>query len=107
MQQSISVLYTTVGTQIEAEKMARNAIDNKLAVCVNIIPGGQSIYRWNDQIEQASECYMLFKTTHDLLPDLEAWILNHHPYDTPAILKWQAATSCAFEAYINVGRNIT
>lgn len=99
-QKVISVLYTTVGTMKDAERLAKLAVTDKVAACVNITPGGRSIYFWNDVIEQNEECYMLFKTTSALMPQLEQWILKNHPYDVPAILKYDFNSSDEFSAYI-------
>lgn len=96
----ISVLYTTISTLEAAEKLAHQALLNKLVVCVNIIPNGKSLYLWEDKIEQAEECYMIFKTSEDQLSALETWILQHHPYEIPAILKFEADSSAAFLEYI-------
>lgn len=96
----LAILYTTISSLKEAEHLARQAVEARLAICVNIIPGTQSIYVWDNKIESAVESCMIFKTMSDHLPMLERWIINHHPYDTPAILKWEAQSSEAFYQYI-------
>ena len=40
------IVYTTCGNITEAESIARNLIDNRLAACVNVVPGLLSYYRW-------------------------------------------------------------
>lgn len=97
----LAVLYTTVGKLEDAENLARQSIELKYAACVNIIPAIKSIYIWNENMEEAIECSMIFKTTPDALSVLEGWILEHHPYDLPSILKWSAESSLAFSQYIN------
>lgn len=96
----LMILYTTIGSLPEAEKLAKTAVETKHAACVNIIPGMQAVYVWKEAVEQASECVMIFKTSPEQLPALEAWLLQNHPYDTPAILKWQVGTSKDFHNYI-------
>lgn len=100
MNNTIAVLYTTIGTQQEAEQLANLAIANKLAACVNILPGGKSIYLWNDKIEEAFECYMLFKTSIETAQKLEAFIIQNHPYDVPAIIKLAPKSNENFVKYI-------
>ncbi len=39
------------------------AVEQKLAACVNIIPGIRSVYRWNEYIETSDELGMFFKTS--------------------------------------------
>ena len=97
----LAILYTTVNKLEDAENLARQSIELKYAACVNIIPAVKSIYIWNESIEEAIECSVIFKTTPDALSVLEKWILEHHPYDLPSVLKWNAESSAAFFQYIN------
>lgn len=96
----IAILYTTVRTHQEAEQLANIALSQKLVACVNIIPGGNSIYLWNGQIEQSTECYVIFKTTIENMCALEKLIIENHPYDIPAILKFHPESSEKFFSYI-------
>ncbi|MGL5719964.1 MAG: divalent-cation tolerance protein CutA [Alphaproteobacteria bacterium] len=96
------VLYTTVSTEQEASQLAESAILNKLAVCVNIIPNGKSIYLWEGNAEHAHEHYMLFKTTKNLIDKLEKFILANHPYQLPAIFKFNAECSEKFMDYMRL-----
>ena len=101
MTRNVTVLYTTIGTHQEAENLAKIVLSQKLAACVNIIPEGKSMYLWNGKIEQNSECYMLFKTTTVLMQKLEQLIIQKHPYDVPAILKFSPEASEKFVDYIS------
>jgi periplasmic divalent cation tolerance protein len=101
MNNNIAILYTTIGTQQEAEQLANIIISQKLAACVNIIPGGKSIYLWDSKIEQSAEYYMLFKTTIEAIQELEQFIIQNHPYDVPAILKLTPESSEKFVNYIS------
>jgi len=97
----LAILYTTVNKLEDAENLARQSIELKYAACVNIIPAIKSIYIWNENIEETIEYSMIFKTIPDALSVLEEWILKHHPYDLPSILKWNAESSADFFQYIN------
>jgi uncharacterized protein involved in tolerance to divalent cations len=44
---------------------------------------------------------MIFKTTPNRLSNLEQWLLEHHPYDIPAILKWETETYNEFNGYMS------
>jgi periplasmic divalent cation tolerance protein len=101
MHNIIAVLYTTIGTEQDAEKIAELAIFHKMAACVNIIPNGRSVYFWENKIEKNTECYMIFKTTVDQIDALEQFIIQNHPYDTPAILKFESEASESFASYIS------
>jgi len=101
MRNAIAVLYTTIGTQKEAEEIAQLAVSHKMAACVNIMPGGRSVYIWDNKIETNTECYLVFKTTTDRIDELEQFIIKHHPYKVPAILKFNAESSDLFADYIS------
>jgi periplasmic divalent cation tolerance protein len=100
--ESAIVLYTTVNTEQEAKQLAESAILNRLAICVNIIPNGKSIYLWEGKVEHNHEHYMLFKTTTKLIDKLEQFILANHPYRLPAILKFNAECSEKFMDYMRL-----
>lgn len=69
-----------------ATKLAHHCIENKLAACVQIIPAVQSIYQWQGKIEQEIESLLVMKTIYGKLPQLEAFILQNHPYDVPEFI---------------------
>ena len=70
----------------KAEDIAVQLIDSELAACINVIPGIQSIYRWKGKVEQDTESLMLIKCPAGSYPELEAHILDAHPYELPEIV---------------------
>ena len=66
--------------------MGRTLVEERLAACVTLFPAAQSIYRWKDAIETASETLLLLKTEASALPALEARLMTLHSYDTPEFL---------------------
>ncbi|MDB5761303.1 MAG: cutA [Herminiimonas sp.] len=85
MEQSILVL-TNMPDASTAEGLARHLVEQGLAACVNRLPGVQSIYRWQGEIEEASEVTLLIKTTKRRYAELEAAIKALHPYQVPEII---------------------
>lgn len=69
-----------------ADRLAKGLIETRLAACVNRLPPVQSVYRWEGQIERASETPLVIKTTAERYPELEAWLRAAHPYDVPEII---------------------
>ena len=69
-----------------ARHIGTHAIKNQLAACVNLIPKVESIYSWNNEINQDLEVLTLFKTKEELLEKLESAILELHSYDVPEII---------------------
>ena len=69
-----------------ANRIALAVVEAGLAACVNLLPRVQSVYRWQGNIESASEVPLLIKTTAGRYTELEAAIRALHPYDVPEII---------------------
>lgn len=82
----VLLVLTNMPNLAAAQNLAYRLVERKLAACVNIMPGVQSVYRWQGAVEQAQEVTMLIKTTQRRYPDLQAAIQAHHPYKTPEII---------------------
>jgi periplasmic divalent cation tolerance protein len=80
------LVLTTAVSQDEAERIARTLVDERLAACVNIIPGVTSIYRWLGALETAAEILLLIKTTAANLAPLEAALHRLHSCEVPEFL---------------------
>ena len=68
----------------QARQIGAALVERQVAACVNLLPGVESIYRWEGKVEQASEVLALIKTTR--YPDLETAIRELHPYQVPEII---------------------
>lgn len=69
-----------------AQEIARTLVSLGLAACVNLGPPVVSIYRWEGEVEQASEVAMTIKTTRGNEASLVRKLLELHPYDVPECL---------------------
>ena len=86
----VSVIYTTVGKNEEAQKIARMLVEEKLVACVHIIPKILSIYRWKGKIQEDTEYILLSKTTEKLVEQTIERIRSLHSYEVPEILVFAA-----------------
>lgn len=93
----IVTVYATFAGEEEAERIARQIVDERLAACANILGSCRSIYRWQGKVEQADEIAALFKTTSGQAPMLIRRIAELHSYDVPAAVVWPIEE--AFEPY--------
>ena len=57
------ILLTTVARKAQARKLADTALRNRLAACVQILPGLESHYVWKGKREISREFLLLAKTT--------------------------------------------
>jgi periplasmic divalent cation tolerance protein len=69
-----------------ARKLARAALEARLAACANLLPKVESHYWWQGKLERGNEVLIVFKTTRRLLGRLEALVVQQHPYDTPEFI---------------------
>lgn len=77
------IVWTTVQTRTDAEALASATVSSSLAACAQVEGPLRSFYRWKGHLEQAEEFRLTFKVAESKLPELEAYVLSHHPYDTP------------------------
>ncbi|AGX86872.1 divalent-cation tolerance protein CutA [Candidatus Symbiobacter mobilis] len=89
MTDSLWIVTTTVATQEEARKLARTMVEERLAACAQW-EDIRSVFRWQGEIEDASEVRIVFKTTAQCWPALRDRILHLHPYEVPALYGFPA-----------------
>jgi len=69
-----------------ARKISRLLAAKKLIACANIIPNITSIYEWNGEISEDSECLMILKSRKTLFNEIKQEILKLHPYEVPEVI---------------------
>ena len=77
------IVLTTASSPEEARGIARALVERRLAACVNIVPGIESVYRWQGKVETAAECLLVIKTQVGLFDRLRDAIGELHSYDLP------------------------
>lgn len=82
------LVVSTVPSSATARKLALSLIQNRLAACVNVIPGVTSFFRWQGKIDTARESLLFIKTSKPLFPRLMRFLREHHPYQVPEIVSF-------------------
>lgn len=85
------VVLVTAPNLPTARRIARVALESKLAACANLVPRIESHYWWRGRIESGREVLVILKTTATALPALERRILAEHPYDTAEFIALRIA----------------
>ena len=62
---SVVTVYATFTYAGQAQSIGMTAVEEGLAACVNILQPCRSIFRWQGEIQSATETPALFKTTLD------------------------------------------
>lgn len=76
----------SAGSKLDAERIARSVVENRLAACAQVLGPMQSVYWWQGAVETAEEWLCLLKTSAAKYAALEAAVKSAHPYDTPEII---------------------
>ncbi|AHE99417.1 divalent-cation tolerance protein CutA [Thioalkalivibrio paradoxus] len=80
------LVITTVDDGTLADDLAQELVEQRLAACVHILGAGRSVYRWQDDVEDAEEHTLLIKTSVSRYPALQDWLAERHPYETPELI---------------------
>ena len=83
-----AVVYTTAPDDEEADRLAGGLVEAGLVACVNVIPGGRSIYRYEGRVHRNDEVFLICKTMQSQVRSVIEWIEQEHSYDTPCVTSW-------------------
>jgi periplasmic divalent cation tolerance protein len=90
---------TTLPSREEADAMARQLVQQRLAACVQLLGPLESTYHWQGKLEHSQEWLLLIKSTTAAYAALEEQIRKLHPYEVPEILALPVAIAHA--AYLD------
>jgi periplasmic divalent cation tolerance protein len=82
----VVLVLTTIGEETDAEALARQLVEERLAACASIGPPTISMYRWKGAIERSGERQIVLKTTADRVAALEKRVHELHAYELPEFL---------------------
>jgi len=80
------IVFVTCESREEAEKIAQAIIAEKLAACVNLLPGIRSCYVWERKLTWAEEVLLLIKTTRGRFGQLRDRVMALHSYEVPEVV---------------------
>lgn len=84
--ETIRIVLCTFPSAEVARQIGTLLVEKQLAACVNLIPGVESIYRWQGKVESATETLAVFKIRASVYPDFENKLASLHPYEVPEIV---------------------
>ena len=88
---TVLVCFCTCPDADSASRLADALVGERLAACVNVVPGLRSVYRWQGAIERSDETLLLIKTSRDRLDALTARVRDLHPYELPEVVAVEVA----------------
>jgi len=81
------LVLTTCGSLEEARTIAHALVERHLAACVNIAPQVESVYRWQGEVETATEWLLVIKTTADVFDRVRDALSELHSYELPECIQ--------------------
>lgn len=82
---AIAILCTTPDAA-SAERIAAALVDEKLAACVNLVPGLTSFFRWEGKVQREPEVLMIIKAPRARFEAICARVKALHPYTVPELI---------------------
>jgi periplasmic divalent cation tolerance protein len=79
-------IFVSTAPPAAAPAIARTLVDERLAACVNVVPGVRSVYSWKGETCDDAESILLIKTTAACASDLAARLKELHPYEVPELV---------------------
>jgi periplasmic divalent cation tolerance protein len=92
------IVFVTCETKEQAEKIAESVVKDKLAACVNVLPGIRSCYVWERKLTWSDEVLLLIKTTRGRFDQLQDRVKAMHSYEVPEVVA--VNIDDAFDKYI-------
>ena len=83
---TIKLILCTTPDEKTAQLIASTLVKEKLAACVNIVPGVQSVYMWGGQLQKDDEMVLVIKSRRALLAAIADALKAVHPYDVPELI---------------------
>ncbi len=81
-----AVIFITTSQDEESQLIARMLLEQKMTSCVNIIPKINSLFWWNQVIEQNKESMLIVKTSVSRINDIVRLVKEAHSYEIPEII---------------------
>lgn len=92
------VILVTVADAKAGAALGRMLVEEHLAACVQVLPGGTAIYQWQEQIHSDPMAQLIIKTRTTVWPALRSRIVELHKDAVPEILA--LPVSDALPAYL-------
>jgi periplasmic divalent cation tolerance protein len=83
---NLTLVYITARDKDEARRIGQELVESRLAACVNIVDGMNSMYWWQGELQDETEAVLIAKTKESLVPELIERVKSMHSYDCPCVV---------------------
>lgn len=87
IQNEIIYIFWTCRNKQEARRIVYALLDKRLIACASLLPEVESIYRWEEKIEEIQEVKVILKTSVGNFHRVQEYILEHCSYEVPEIVQ--------------------
>lgn len=89
---SVTISFVTCADRKQARKIAKALVEEKLAACVNVVPGVTSFYFWKGKLNRDAEVLLVIKSTAAASERLAKRVKELHSYAVPEVVTIAAAS---------------
>ena len=94
MDSGVCIVMTSIGTEDEAESLAAEIVEARLAACVQV-QRVRSLYTWQGLLHREPEWVLHIKTLDARYAALEAFIRERHSYQMPEVIRVPVSAGAA------------
>lgn len=80
------VVLITAASREEADRIARQLVEERVAACVTIVPQVRSLFIWEQKVSQEDEVLLVVKSRRPRFAQLAAVVTRLHSYRAPEII---------------------
>lgn len=80
-------IFWTCRDKLEAKKIIYGLLERRLIACASIVPGIESIYRWEGRVEESQEVKVILKTVQNRYDAVQEFIKAQCSYQVPEIVQ--------------------
>lgn len=80
------IVFVTCESEEQADRIGETLVKEKLAACVNVVPGIRSCYMWEGELTWSDEVQLFIKTTRGRFEQMRDRVRGMHSYSLPEIV---------------------
>ena len=81
----IKIIFVTCPPD-KADEIASHLLNQRVCACVSTVPGVESRYWWEGQLETAQESLLIIKCANELVDSVIEKVKEVHPYEVPEVV---------------------
>lgn len=80
------VIFITTKSAMEANKIAKKLLEERLIACANIVNGVRSLFWWDSKVNKTLEYLLVIKSKKSQFKKIVETVKKYHSYSVPEII---------------------